>query len=340
MTENQRLRSIQISLSILAFIAVVAAMKTSGPILIPFLLSAFIAVVSAPAMFWLTSKKVPTTLALFIVISIILIAGIGVVVLVGSSVDNFTKDLPLYEEKLQGKVVQVQGLLNQFGVGVSKEDIQKIFDPGAAMKLVASTLNSLGSALTNGFMILLTVIFMLLEAASFPIKLREILGDKVSSMEPFDRFREKVKRYMAIKTIISIGTGIVVMVMLMILGVSYPVLWGLLAFLLNYIPNIGSIIAAVPPVLLALIQLGSGHALAVGAGFVVINLVAGNVVEPKFMGKGLGLSTLVVFLSLLFWGWVLGPVGMLLSVPLTITVKIAMDSSESMKWIAVLLGPE
>lgn len=340
MTENQRLRSIQISLSILTFIAVVAAMKLSSSILIPFLLSAFIATVSAPAMFWLTSKKVPTTLALLIVIAMILIAGFGVVALIGSSVDSFTKDLPVYEEKLQGKVEQVQGLLNQFGVAVTKSDIQKIFDPGAAMNLVAKTLNGLGSALTNGFMILLTVIFILLEATSFPIKLREILGDNVSSMEPFDRFREKVKRYMAIKTFISIGTGVIVMIMLMILGVSYPILWGFLAFLLNYIPNIGSIIAAVPPVLLALIHLGTGEAIIVAVGFVVINLVAGNVVEPKFMGKELGLSTLVVFLSLLFWGWVLGPVGMLLSVPLTITVKIAMGSSNSLRWVSVLLGPE
>jgi predicted PurR-regulated permease PerM len=114
----------------------------------------------------------------------------------------------------------------------------------------------------------------------------------------------------------------------------------MLAFALNYVPNIGSIIAALPPVLLAIIQVGFFKAMIIAAGFVVINVVIGSVIEPRFMGRGLGLSTLVVFLSLLFWGWVLGPVGMLLSVPLTITAKIALDSREESRWIAVLLGPE
>ncbi|HAY38324.1 MAG TPA: hypothetical protein DCY53_02645, partial [Desulfobacteraceae bacterium] len=120
----------------------------------------------------------------------------------------------------------------------------------------------------------------------------------------------------------------------------YAVLWGLLAFFLNYVPNIGSIIAAIPAILLALIQLGFVKSIIVAGGFVVINLVVGNVIEPRFMGRGLGLSTLVVFLSLLFWGWVLGPVGMLLSVPLTMTAKIALDSREETRWLAILLGSE
>jgi predicted PurR-regulated permease PerM len=117
-------------------------------------------------------------------------------------------------------------------------------------------------------------------------------------------------------------------------------LWGLLALLLNYIPNIGSILASVPAILLALIQLGVGKAVIVLVGYLVINIIIGNVLEPKIMGRGLGLSTLVVFLSLVFWGWVFGPVGMLLSVPLTMTVKIALDSNEDTRWISTLLGSE
>jgi predicted PurR-regulated permease PerM len=118
------------------------------------------------------------------------------------------------------------------------------------------------------------------------------------------------------------------------------VLWGLVAFLFNFVPNIGSIIAAVPALLLALVQLGPGPALAAGAGYLVVNIVMGNVVEPRFMGRGVGLSTLVVFLSLVFWGWVLGPVGMLLSVPLTMVVKLALEANPETRWIAVLIGPD
>ena len=121
----------------------------------------------------------------------------------------------------------------------------------------------------------------------------------------------------------------------MLIGVDYHVLWGLLAFLLNFIPTFGSILAAVPPVLLAIVQLGFGEALMTAALYVAVNVIVGSILEPRFMGKGLDLSSLVVFLSLVFWGWILGPVGMLLSVPLTIMLKIALESSPDTHWAAV-----
>jgi AI-2 transport protein TqsA len=218
--------------------------------------------------------------------------------------------------------------------------VTKLFDTNAAMKLVAKGLNSLGKVVTNGLLILMIVIFMLIEASSLPVKLHTIFGHEENSLENFDKFINTVKQYMAIKTWVSLLTGLAVFIWLVILGVDYAVLWGLLAFFLNYVPNIGSIIAAIPAVLLALIQFGFVKSIIVASGFVVINLLVGNVIEPRFMGRGLGLSTLVVFLSLIFWGWVLGPVGMLLSVPLTMTAKIALDSREETRWIAILLGPE
>jgi predicted PurR-regulated permease PerM len=149
-----------------------------------------------------------------------------------------------------------------------------------------------------------------------------------------------VKRYMAVKTGISVFTGICIGAWTAILGVDYPFMWGLLAFLLNFVPNIGSIIAAVPAVLLALVQLGPWSALLVAIGYFVVNFTVGSVIEPRVMGRSVGLSTLVVFLSLVFWGWVLGLVGMLLSVPLTMTVKIAMENHRDTRWLAILLGSE
>jgi len=240
---------------------------------------------------------------------------------------------------LRQQTTLMMGLLEKLGVDTSSLAITELFNPGAAMKLVGTLLNSLGNVLTNGFLILMTAIFMLLEASSFPAKLRGVLGGSESSMARFDNFISNVKHYMAIKTLISFATGAFVVIWLAIIGVNYAMLWGLLAFALNYVPNIGSIIAAIPAVLLAVIQLGILKALVVAAGYVGINIVMGNFLEPRFMGRGLGLSTLVVFLSLLFWGWVLGPVGMLLSVPLTMTAKIALESRDDTHWIAVLLGP-
>ena len=228
--------------------------------------------------------------------------------------------------------------LKHLGLEISGPVLTDYLDPGKAMKMAANTLAGLSGLFTNVFMILLTVIFILLEASGFPQKLRTALRDPDESMGQFRSVTESVNRYLALKTVFSLASGVAIAIWLAILGVDFALLWGLVAFLLNYVPNIGSIIAAIPAILLALIQLGVGPALWTCLGYVVVNVVFGSILEPKFMGRGLGLSTLVVFLSLVFWGWVLGPVGMVLSVPLTMIVKIALESYDDTRRIAVMLG--
>lgn len=323
-----------------AFVIVVAGMKVSVPILVPFLLSVFISVVVSPPFFWLERRRVPKVLAVLIVISVVVASGVFMAAMVGTSIDDFHKQLPLYQSRLvqetEGLIAWAMGL----GIDIPRERFLEAFNPGIAMKLAGRMLSGLGGVLTNAFLILLTVVFILLEASSFPRKLRASLRDPLSSMEGIGRFLVTVQKYMAIKTWISLATGLIITLWLYVLGVDYPLLWGLMAFLFNYVPNIGSIIAAVPAVLLTFIQLGGGRAIVVAAGYMLVNIVMGNVIEPRIMGRGLGLSTLVVFLSLVFWGWVLGLVGMLLAVPLTMTVKIALESRAETRAVAVLLGPE
>jgi len=337
---SQRASAFQILLTVAAFVVVIAGMRAAVAIVVPFLLAAFIAIISASPLFWLHRKGLPIWLALIIVIFGVLLIGFLISGLVGSSIKDFSSDLPTYEAKLRALIAGVVTWLGSHKIDTAGLAVTKLFDTGAAMKLVAKGLNSLGQVITNGLLIFMIVIFILIEASSLPVKLNTIFGDEKNALENFDKFINTVKQYMAIKTWVSLATGIAIFIWLAVVGVNYAVLWGLLAFFLNYVPNIGSIIAAVPAVLLALIQLGFVKSVIVAAGFVVINLVVGNVIEPRFMGRGLGLSTLVVFLSLLFWGWVLGPVGMLLSVPLTMTAKIALDSREETRWLAILLGPE
>ncbi len=329
----------QILVTMAALIIVVAGMRAAVEILIPFLLAVFIAIISAPLLFWLQKKKIPTWLSLIIIIGVLLLALFLMGALLGSSINDFSTNLPSYEAKLSQQIDALISWIGKMGIDTSGLAVTEMLNPGSAMKIVGAALNSLSKVLTNGFLILMTVIFILLEASGMPLKLRRVLGDPEHSLAGFDSFINDVKQYMAIKTIVSLITGILVAAGLMVIGLDYAVLWAVLAFFLNYIPNIGSIIAAVPAVLLAIVQLGFLHAGLVALGYLVVNLVMGNIVEPRFMGKGLGLSTLVVFLSLIFWGWVLGPVGMLLSVPLTITAKIALDSREDTRWLSVLLGP-
>ena len=329
----------QIFVTAAAFVVVIAGMRAATGIVVPFLLSAFIAIISTPPMFWLQRKGLPDWLAIVCVIMLVVISVVLVSGLIGSSIGGFTANLPNYQVQFDSIFATAIKALEDFGVDTSDMGLNDIFDPGSVMRLVAAGLSSFKLVLTNGFLILMTVIFMLMEASGLPKKLKMIMGEQENALDTFDEFVANVKQYMEIKTLVSLGTGAIVALGLFIIGVDYPLLWGLLAFLLNYIPNIGSIIAAIPPVLLAMIQLGFGEALIVAVLFLTVNIVMGNVVEPRFMGRGLGLSTLVVFLSLLFWGWVLGPVGMLLSVPLTITVKIALASHEDSRWLAILLGP-
>ena len=208
------------------------------------------------------------------------------------------------------------------------------------MNLTARLLAELGSALSNMVLILLTVVFILLEASSFPVKLRAVLGHPEQVFPQVTRFVVDIERYMVIKTLISLATGLLVGIWLTILGVDFPILWGFLAFLLNYVPSVGSTIAAIPAVLLALIQLGIGSAGMAIAGYLVINFILDGVVSTRLMGQRLGLSTLVVFLSLVFWGSLLGPVGMVLCIPFTMTLKFACENNKGTQWIAVLLGPE
>ena len=323
-----------------AFVVVVAGMRAAESIVVPFLLSIFIAIISAPPLFWLERKGLPRWLAMLIVIGAIIAVGIGVTALVGTSIREFSHDLPEYRARINAQALPLIEWLDAKGIDVPTGKYMSHFEPGAAVQLVADLLNGFGRVLGNAFLILLTVLFILFETSSFPRKFRAVADDPDHALDRFAVFRENVKRYLVIKTAASLGTGVAIGLWLAVLGVDYPVLWGLLAFLLNYVPNIGSLIAAVPAVLFATVQLGPGAALWSATGYLVVNVLVGSIIEPRFMGRGLGLSALVVFLSLVFWGWVLGPVGMFLSVPLTMMFKIALDSRPDTHWIAVLLGPE
>ncbi|KZZ48861.1 hypothetical protein A3759_17760 [Thalassolituus sp. HI0120] len=337
MTQERTRLASNIILTAAAAVIVIAGVKSAAAVLVPFLLAIFIAVLSAPMMRWLTSYRVPEVVALLILLCGFILVGTMLATFVGSTLNSFYQDVPTYEAKLSGLVQQAVTWLRDMGVQVADNIVAEYVNPGAVMKMVGTVFNGLGGVLTNTFLILFTVVFILLEASSFPAKLKRAFGEQTTAFVQFERFSNSVQQYLAIKSLVSLGTGATIGFILWIIGVDYFALWALVAFLLNYIPNIGSIIAAIPAVLIALIQLGVGEAVLVGVSYVVVNTVFGNVVEPRLMGRSLGLSTLVVFLSLVFWGWVLGPVGMLLSIPLTMVMKIALENRPQSRWIATLL---
>jgi len=199
-------------------------------------------------------------------------------------------------------------------------------------------INLLLNIVTVSSLVIIMVVFMLIEAARMPDKIKEAFGGRDLSNEYFKKIADDTWNYMKIKTIICFLTGAATTIGLWFLGVEYAILWGLLMFFLNYIPSIGQVIASVPPILLALIDGGVSLALWVTLWLILVNSVFGLGIEPRYMGSGLGISSLVVLLSLIFWGWLLGPVGMFLSAPLTMVLKIVLQNGEKTRWIAVLLS--
>lgn len=321
-----------------AFVIVVAGMRAAAPILNPFFLSCFIAILCGPLISRLVAFRLPVVVAIGLVLGFFFLLSVLLGSLISNSIEDFTRQVPMYRERLLAQSTEILGWLDGLGISASKESLAQMLDPGVAMQIAANTLSGLGGVLTNTFLISLTVVFIVLESHMFPRKIRYAFVDGEFSLARFSHFVTSVNQYIAIKTTVSLATGLAVGVLIWLCQVDYPVLWGVLAFLLNYVPNIGSILAGIPAVLLGFLQHGSLTALVLIGGYTGTNIVMGNFVEPRFMGKGLGLSTLVVFLSLIFWGWVLGPVGMLLSIPLTMIVKIALESNQGTEWIAILLG--
>lgn len=312
-----------------ALIIVIAGIKSAQELVNPFLLAIFFAIVLSAPMNWLHKKGLPDGLAATLVI----VAAVTIFVLflgfISDSLAHFNDQLSHYQTKFAQQWEQ----FNNFIPFLSNEALNSL-QPSHIMKLVSQFMGGLTSGLKNFFLIFFTVVLMLLESRHFIDKFPK--GDTLNS-ESIKQFTSSIRSYLGLKTVASLMTGIAVVLLLFVLGVDFPLLWGVLAFLLNYIPNIGSLIAAVPAVILAWVQLGMGQAGVVAGGYIIINLIIGSIIEPKIMGKGMGLSVLVVFLSLFFWGWILGIIGMLLSVPLTLALKLLLEQNpHTAKWGALL----
>ena len=322
-----------------AFVIVVAGLQAAASLIQPFLIALFLGVVSVPFMNWLQRLRLPRPLA---VLATILFAASLVAILVtvvGQSVNQLARVVPSYRDPFLALVGDIQNLAQQ--IGLPTGDLQSMVIPSfnLASTLVGNALRAVGALLSNAFLVLLLVIFLLFEAAGFSAKLAVAFGGEGEHLRQLGRMAGQVQQYLVIKTAVSTATGLFIGFWVWMVGLDAPQLWGVLAFTFNFIPTLGSIFAAVPAVLFALIQpdVSPVGAAVIAGGYAGVNVIFGNFVEPTLMGRRLGLSTLVVFMSLVFWGWVWGPVGMLFSVPLTMAVKIALENTTEFRWVAVML---
>ncbi|WP_148255554.1 AI-2E family transporter [Aidingimonas lacisalsi] len=343
MISNETTRTIPLNLllALASLVIIIGGMRAGSSLLVPLLLALFIAVVCTSPVQWLHRCGLSLRLSVWVTLLVIgmLISLLGL--LLASSFTTFTDSLPTLEKELNEFYLNALRWLAQHGVSISPEQFSQWIDPTHATQLVPTFLSELGNMLVQSIVVALLVVFMLFETLNFRHKVSLALENPAPSLRGFQQFSQTLKRYLAVKTVISLVTGVLVWLTCMILNVDFPLLWATMAFGLNFIPNIGSVLAAIPPVILILVTPEGGvlQAMILAGAYLVINLVMGNLIEPRMMGRALGLSTLVAFLSLVVWGWIFGTVGMLLSVLLTMTLKIALESHPETRWLARLLGP-
>jgi len=318
-------------------VVVVAGLKYAQAFLVPFVFAVFLAILGTAPVKFLKKKRVPTVIAVLLVTLMMVAVFLALGAVLARSSDEFLRNLPRYKTLLTETIRGLRTMLAGYGLETYGDIIFEASNPERVLELTAGAVRGLFETLSQTFLVIVMMIFMLIEAAEFRMKFDLASGPKVD-IKRFENTAHDVQRYLGIKTFTSTLTGILIYLWTTAMGVDFPVLWALVAFLFNYVPFIGSIIASIPAILLIVLQYDAASGITLAVGYVVINIGISNFLEPVLMGRRLGLSPLIVFLSLVVWGWIWGPAGALLSVPLTMIVKILLEHSQDFSWIAILMG--
>ena len=325
-------------------IIVVGGLHVAQAFFIPVLLAFFLAAVSFPIMNWLREHRVPRFFAVLITVVVVfafITAFIGGTAMLINDLSEGDR-LEQYGTKLYVEALNVGAQLEEWQVEGAQEEIKKFLTAEKIVDFFKEHITSLLGSVLDIFkvsaIVLILLVFMLSEARVFSRRFEAIVEAKGPNLQRMLSATRDIQKYLGIKTLISIATGILAGLLCWAAKLDFPLLWGLLAFALNYIPAVGSIIAGVPPMLLALLTRDVNHAIAVGCGYLVINGFLGNFMEPALLGRRVGLSTVVIVISVLFWGFIWGPVGMLLAVPLTMMIKVAMDNTYELRWLGVAIS--
>jgi AI-2 transport protein TqsA len=327
--------------SLSSLVIIIAGVKAAAGLLGPILLSLFIVLVAAPMVEWLRRRHVPNWLAHMLVVLGVVAIGLLLIGFLGISIGQLTDALPEYRSLLDAQITALITWLGDRGIEASDIVQLDLINPGRIIQLTISFIRGLLNTLTNIGLTLFIFIYMLVGAASFSRKLHRGLGDNSAILNRIQQFSQSISIYLFIKTWLGALTAIGQTLLLWVLGVDFAILWGVLAFLFNYIPNIGYIIALTPPVLFALLELGVGKAAIVFVGYALINNFFDIVIAPRYLGKGLDLSILVTFLAVIFWTWVLGPIGAFLALPLTVMLKkLLLETYADTRLLATLIGSE
>jgi AI-2 transport protein TqsA len=327
---------LRVMLGLAATVVVLVGMRLAAPILNPILMAVVLALLFSPIYAWLRRHRIPTPLALIIMLVGLSILFLGIVLILGVSIARFSGDIASYTGKLNEQVDNLQGMAKS--LGLSNVDLQNAVKPSDLTRAIGSVLSGVADFLGNIFLILLYVLFFLAEGPAMMNRLRTSAGPDHPQVERLTVFGRNVVRQLGLRAIVNLFTGAGVVVLLLVLRVDFPLMWGILAFFLSFIPWIGLPLAVAPAVVLALAEHGLDSALLVIAGVIVINILAENALSPLLMGRGLSLSPTVLFIGFIFWAWLLGGPGALLAAPLTIFLVLMFATFPETRWLAGVMG--
>lgn len=329
-----RRRAWNVLLGAAGVVVIVAGLRAAASVLIPVVIAGLLALVMLPVVTWLRDRGLPFGLAIVSALVVAVLVFAGSAGIVATAARRFVARVPEYRMAMSNLSATVSAGLEAQGM----PGVTHVVDPGILLDWMAFVAGSTATLLSRIFLVLLIAAFILLEAPEFRPKLQAAFDLSEEDLNRLDAGVQHVHQFLWLKTLVSAATGALAGLWTALLGIDFALLWGLTAFLLNYIPNFGSLIAAVPPVLLALLGHGPGHALLVAGGYAVLNIALGGVLEPRLIGRRLGLSPLALVISLVLWGWMWGPIGLLLAVPLTMAIRLLLEEFEHARWLAVLIA--
>ena len=320
MDKNTRLR-IHPLLAVACVVIIIAGMQAIAPVLNIFLVALLLAVSILPVLSWQIKRGWPRKLALSLTILFVVVIGASLTSILALAVNNMVGKVPFYKERISELYQSGLKYISAKGFNIADMQSLELFSPDRLFSVGTTFLEGIFSTFSNFFFVVLLMIFILIQFADLQVKAEKGEFGEDSWQNRFGEIANDLKKYVSITAVTGLMAGAADVILLFALGVDFAIMWGFLAFLFSFIPNIGFILSVVPPALIALLEYGWGHCIIVVAGFIAINSVVDNIIKPRFLGQEFNISILMVFISLLFWGWVLGPIGAILGVPMTMAVK-------------------
>jgi AI-2 transport protein TqsA len=327
---------LRVMLVLAATVVVLVGIRLGAPILNPIFFAVVLSLLFSPVYSWLKRRGLPAPLALLIMLVLLTVLFVGLIFILGVSISRFSERVGFYTTQLNGQLTDLDALIER--LGLSNVDLRDVVKPSALAGALGVVLSGIAAFLSDLFLILMIMLFLLGEGPAMMNRLRASVGEGHPQVARLTTVGQSVVRQFGLRAIVNLVTGAGVTVLLFVLGVDFPLLWGILTFFLSFVPYIGLVVAVTPAVVLALAEFGVTQAVLAIVGVIVINVLAENVLSPMMMGRGLNISPTVVFLAFIVWAWLLGGPGAFLALPITLFVAVMFDTFPETRWLASLIG--